>query len=170
MGKRGSDGALVKRPASNVSSIQGALLSEVVVAELEATRNVNDFRERARALGVPTQYKNSDGQWRNRGRADILEECKRRLEESHAPAQAAASVSAGAPQPSHPSSADDSLVADLDVSGLLPSATSSSMAGGEHAVGEAQVSVMSADQLNSITDFNLFWRTAVKLGLSLIHI
>ena len=162
MGKRGSDGALVKRPASNVSSIQGALLSDVVVAELEATRNVNDFRKRARALGVSTQYKNSDGQWRDRARADILDECRRRLEESRAPAHAAASVSAGAPQPSHPSSADDSLVADLDVSGLLPSATSSSMAGGEHAIGEIQVSAMSADELNSITDFDLFRRTAVK--------
>ena len=94
MGKRGSDGALVKRPASNVSSIQGALLSDVVVAELEATRNVNDFRKRARALGVSTQYKNSDGQWRDRARADILDECRRRLEESRAPAHAAASVSA----------------------------------------------------------------------------
>ena len=162
MGKRGSDGALVKRPASNVSSIQGALLSDVVVAELEATRNVNDFRKRARALGVSTQYKNSDGQWRDRARADILDECRRRLEESRAPAHAAASVSAGAPQPSHPSSADDSLVVDLDVSGLLPSATSSSMAGGEHAIGEIQVSAMSADELNSITDFDLFRRTAVK--------
>ena len=61
MGKRGSDGALLKRPASNGSSIQGALLSEDVVAVLEATRNVNDFRKRARELGLVTRHRNSDG-------------------------------------------------------------------------------------------------------------
>ena len=56
MGVRGSDGALLKRPASNLSSIQGALLSEDVVAVLQATHNCNAFRKRARELGVVTKY------------------------------------------------------------------------------------------------------------------
>ena len=50
MGNLGSDGALLKRPASRVSSNDGALLSEAAVAELEATRNINDVRKR---LGNP---------------------------------------------------------------------------------------------------------------------
>ena len=79
MGKRGSDGAPLKRPASYVSSSDGPLLSEAAVAELEATRNINDFRKRARELGLVTQHRNPDGGWRHRSRADILEDCRWRV-------------------------------------------------------------------------------------------
>ena len=77
MGKRGHDGAAMKRPASKASSIQGAFLSEAVVAELEATGNINDFRKRAREFGLVTSFRNVEGQWRVRARADILEECRK---------------------------------------------------------------------------------------------
>ena len=50
IGKRWSDGASLKRPALCVPSIDGSLLSEAVVAELEATRKINDFRKLAREL------------------------------------------------------------------------------------------------------------------------
>ena len=76
MGKRESDGAVLKRPASQVSSNDGPLLSAAAVAELEATRNINDFRKRARELGLVTQHRNPDGGWRHRSRADILEACR----------------------------------------------------------------------------------------------
>ena len=79
MGKPGSDGALLKRPASQVSSNDGPLLSEAAVAELEATRNINDFRKRVRELGLVRQYQNSDGRWCNRSKADNLESCRRVL-------------------------------------------------------------------------------------------
>ena len=71
MGKPGSDGALLKRPASQVSSNDGPLLSEAAVAELEAPRDIDDFRKRARD--------GRDGWWCNRSRADILEACRRVL-------------------------------------------------------------------------------------------
>ena len=72
-------GAPLKRPASYVSSNDGPLLSEAAVAELEATRNINDFRKRAGELGFRTQHRNSDGRSRDHSRADILEACRRRL-------------------------------------------------------------------------------------------
>ena len=79
MGKRESDGAPLKRPASHVSSNNGPLLSEAAVEALEATRNINDFRKRARELGFCTAHRNSDGVRCNRSRANILEDCRRRL-------------------------------------------------------------------------------------------
>ena len=79
MGKRASDGATLKRPAAYVSSNNGPLLSEAAVEALEATRNINDFRKRARELGFCTAHRNSDGVRCNRTRADILEDCRRRL-------------------------------------------------------------------------------------------
>ena len=91
MGKPGSDGALLKRPASQVSSNDGPLLSEAAVAELEATRNINDFRKRARELGLVTEDRNSEGRWRHRSRADILDACRRVLQESRRLNEAAAS-------------------------------------------------------------------------------
>ena len=166
MGKRGSDGALVKRPASNVSSIEGALLSEVVVAELEATRNINDFRKRARKLGLVTQHRNSDGQWRDRARADVLDECRRRLAELHGPTEVAASSSACASQASQASFPDIPFGSALDAPGPVPFAVRRSLAGGDDATGEAQVSVLFADNVNFIKDTNSFCKAAVKLGLT----
>ena len=81
MGKRGSHRALLKRPASNMCSIAGAVLSEAAVAELEATHKIADFRKSATALGLRircTQSRNFVP------RDDILQECKRRLKEAHA--------------------------------------------------------------------------------------
>ena len=47
--------------------------------KLEATRNINDFRKRVLEFGLVRQYRNTDGRWRNRSRADILESCRRVL-------------------------------------------------------------------------------------------
>ena len=154
MGKRGFDGAPLKRPASNVSSIEGALLSEVAVAELAATRNINDFRKRARKLGVLTQHRNSDGEWRDCARADVLDKVKQRLEELHGPAEAAASLP------------DIPLGAARNALGPVFFAVCSSLAGGDDATGKAQVSVLSADDLNSIRDIDAFRKAALKLGLT----
>ena len=137
MGKRGSDCALLKRPASNASSIEGELSSEVAVAELEGIGNIDDLRKRARKLGLVTQHRNSDGQWCHCTRADILDEYRRRLEELHGPAL-----------------------------GPVPPAVRSSLACGNDATGEAQVSVLSADDLNSIRDIDAFRKAALKLGLT----
>ena len=79
MGKPGSNGALLKQPASQVSSNDGPLLSGAAVEELEATRNINDFRKRARELGLVTHHRNSDGGYRKRSREDILESGRRVL-------------------------------------------------------------------------------------------
>ena len=80
MPKRGSHRALLKRPASNMCSIAGAVLSEAAVAELEATHEINEFRKSAAALGLRIRCKKS----RNFvPRDDILQECKRRLKEAH---------------------------------------------------------------------------------------
>ena len=80
MGKRGSHRALLKRPASNMCSTAGAVLSEAAVAELEAMHEINEFRKSAAALGLRIRCKKS----RNFvPRDDILEECKRRLKEAH---------------------------------------------------------------------------------------
>ena len=81
MGKPGSDGALLKRPASQVSSNDGPLFSGVAVEELEATGDINDFRKRARELDLVTQHRISDGGCRNRSRADILESLPGKLRE-----------------------------------------------------------------------------------------
>ena len=54
MGKPRSDGALRKRPASQVSSNDGPLVSTAAMAELKAMRNINDFRKRSRELGLVT--------------------------------------------------------------------------------------------------------------------
>ena len=77
MGKPGSDGVLWKRPASQVSSNDGPLLSTAAMAELKAMRNINDFRKRSRELGLVTGHQNSDGGWRHCSRAEILEACRR---------------------------------------------------------------------------------------------
>ena len=74
MGKRGYAGALLKRPASNVASIQGALLSDADLTRLKATRNIDDFRKLARDLGLVTRR-----QGRHVAKEDILDECRRRL-------------------------------------------------------------------------------------------
>ena len=80
MPKRGSHRALLKRPASNMCSIAGAVLSEAAVAELEAMHEINEFRKSAAALGLRIRCKKS----RNFvPRDDILQECKRRLKEAH---------------------------------------------------------------------------------------
>ena len=50
------------------------LWSDAAVAELEATVNINDFRKRARELGLVMKHRDSDGRWRNRFRADNIED------------------------------------------------------------------------------------------------
>ena len=52
MGKPGSFGVPLKRPALGVPSKDESLLSEAVVAELEATRNIDDFCKLAREVGL----------------------------------------------------------------------------------------------------------------------
>ena len=54
MGKPGSFGVPLKRPALAVPSNDGPLLCEAVVAELEATRSVADFVKRAPELSNET--------------------------------------------------------------------------------------------------------------------
>ena len=82
MGKRGSDSAPLKPPASYVASSDGPLSSEVAVAELRAIRNINlnGLRKRAVGLGVVTKYQGSDGQWHHRCKADMLDDCIQALE------------------------------------------------------------------------------------------
>ena len=55
------------------------LRSDAAVAELEAIVNINEFRKRARELGLVIQHRNPDGGWRHRSRADILEDFRRLL-------------------------------------------------------------------------------------------
>ena len=74
MGKRGSNSAPLKRPASFVSSSDGPLSSEVAVAELRAIRNINEVRKRAIGLGYVTKHQGSDGQWHHRSKADMLDD------------------------------------------------------------------------------------------------
>ena len=92
---------VLKRPLP-VSSTEDSPLSEAVVVELNATRDVNNLRKRAKQLGVLVDYQTSDGQWHKRTKEHILDECRRRLEQSHGPVEAVASSSAGAPQPCSP--------------------------------------------------------------------
>ena len=63
MGKRESDGAVLKRPASYVSSNDGPLLSAAAVAELAATRSVADFVKRARELRLIKEHGDSHEQF-----------------------------------------------------------------------------------------------------------
>ena len=55
------------------------LWSNAAVAQLEATVNMNDFRKRARKLGLVIKHRNSDGRWRNRSRADIVKNYRQQL-------------------------------------------------------------------------------------------
>ena len=81
---------VLKRPLP-VSSTEDSPLSEAVVVELNATRDVNNLRKRAKQLGVLVDYQTSDGQWHKRTREYILDECRRRPEQSHGPVEVAAS-------------------------------------------------------------------------------
>ena len=55
------------------------LWSDTAVAQLEAIVNINDFRKRARKLGLVIKHRNSDGRWRNRSRADIVKNYRQQL-------------------------------------------------------------------------------------------
>ena len=46
---------------------------------LQSIGDINNFRQRVRELGVATQYRNAAGHWVNRRKADMLEDCRRRL-------------------------------------------------------------------------------------------
>ena len=80
MGKRGSHGAPMKRPASKMCCIADTVLCEETVADLEATRNIDEFRKSAAALGFRIRCTESR---RFLHRDDILKECKQRLTEAH---------------------------------------------------------------------------------------
>ena len=53
------------------------------IAALQSIVDINYFRQRVRALGVATQHRNAAGHWVNRRKADMLEDCRQRLKESH---------------------------------------------------------------------------------------
>ena len=53
-----------------------------VCMTLESMGDINDFRVRARELGVPTRYRNAEGHWVNRHKEDMVKDCQRQLKES----------------------------------------------------------------------------------------
>ena len=61
----------LKRPASSTFAYE--------IQALESIVNINHFRQRVRALGVATQYRNAAGHWVNHRKADMLEDCRRWL-------------------------------------------------------------------------------------------
>ena len=48
------------------------------IAALQSIVDINHFRQRVRAFGVCTQYRNAAGHWVNDRKADMLEDCRRR--------------------------------------------------------------------------------------------
>ena len=132
------------------------------------------FRKTARKLGLTVRFKPGHGKhFKERRKADIVEDYRRQLVESQCQSGSACGFqtqvdkqfaeTASTPQPCSP---DVPLDAALDVPAPLPSARPSSIGGVDHAAGEVQVSVMSADDLTSIRHQGLFRKTAWKLGLT----
>ena len=96
MGNLGFVVASRKRPAPALVSIPGAPCAEDVevslppLSELQAITDVVEFRQRAVDLGMVIHVRKSDGSgWTQRTKADILDDYKRKLDES--PAASAAS-------------------------------------------------------------------------------
>ena len=76
MGKRGVVGvaptrSVLKRPAALDT-----------LAALECIGDINTFRDRVRDLGVAVKYRNPSGQWVNRRKADMLDDCRQLLKQT----------------------------------------------------------------------------------------
>ena len=182
----------LKRRASYVSSNDGPLLSGAAVEELEATHNINDFRKHAREVGLVTKHRDSNGWWHYRSRRDILEDCRQRLnvqgrDEMKKPAfnLNVKRYTSRDRLGTHPGQDKKKMLHDsslkrpashlssngvLDSAGCVPepliSAMRNATADGNHAAGEVEDSVMSAEDLKAITDPDVFRKTAFKLGLT----
>ena len=94
MGKQGAVGAapaqsVLKRPAALGLAGGNPTLADSM-AQLESIGDINQFRDRARDLGVTIKYRNASGQWVNRRKADMLVDCRQVLMDSFHAADAEA--------------------------------------------------------------------------------
>ena len=76
MKKRGACGVALTRTSFKRP------LSMDTLAALESMCDINMLRDRVRALGVPVKERKSSGQWRNRLKADMLNDCRQLFEQA----------------------------------------------------------------------------------------
>ena len=84
MGKRDVVGVaqarpVLKRPAASGLEEENISFMDTLAA-LESIGEINMFRHRVRDLGVAIKYRNPSGQWVNRRKADMLDDCRQVLE------------------------------------------------------------------------------------------
>ena len=84
MGKRDVVGVaqarpVLKRPAASGLEEENISFMDTLAA-LESIGDINMFRYRVRDLGVAIKYRNPSGQWVNRRKADMLDDCRQVLE------------------------------------------------------------------------------------------
>ena len=85
MGKRDVVGVAQARPVLKRPSASGPVEENLsfmdTLAALESIGDINMFRHRVRDLGVAIKYRNPTGQWVNRRKADMLDDCRQVLEQ-----------------------------------------------------------------------------------------
>ena len=71
MGKRGT--------------VEGVCMGSLTdsMTTLEATGDINHFRDRARELGVAIKHRNAEGIWVHRRKEDMVKDCRQQLKQSH---------------------------------------------------------------------------------------